>query len=247
MADATCQRCSAPIIEPVRPGRPRRYCKACGGAGRQNPDTRLHGPMPPCFECGGPLPEGSLPTRRYCTERCKGRFKARGRAYYSYGTAECLWCGKAFERRAPTQLFCSRLCTASPHHDGRSSAWPALSVVPYAQCIRCKSTFVASATRIACRDRACASRLRSGSIERGTSVTKTCRRCHRLFTFTSATRVPDFCSRSSCRRADPSRKVARKKSKHRRRARLKQVAYEAVDPREISTATDGGVRCAAAR
>lgn len=57
-----------------------------------------------CANCGGPLPEGAWPTRKYCSAACRSqqwRALKRGRAEYEAAVAELVALG--VEGRGPTR------------------------------------------------------------------------------------------------------------------------------------------------
>lgn len=85
----------------------------------------------PCIYCGAEF-KTWRDYQRFCSERCRDRYKAavfRGvenptagknsMATRTYGTAECEICGVSFTKRAPNQKCCSTECAAEKKWEAR--------------------------------------------------------------------------------------------------------------------------------
>lgn len=106
-----CARCDALIVEPIRAGRPRRYCDRCRLEVRRL-RSRARPVERACRQCGRRFE--SRHGRRYCSDECRAcAATARARADRARNGRSwdrvCEVCGGAFRAKASAR-YCKRRC-----------------------------------------------------------------------------------------------------------------------------------------
>ena len=117
----SCRDCGAPL--PPRPpgqtGRPRVYCgPACSKRFRRRsrspevqPDARPRHATPAraCEGCGGIIPPGSHPARKWCSRTCGATAKRAATGAWTRkdaGRRACMYCGDLFVPRSARSAYC---------------------------------------------------------------------------------------------------------------------------------------------
>jgi hypothetical protein len=240
-----CVRCAKPAIRHGKSGRPRKYCSATCRHATHNQRRRDHVPSLRsalrretryCKECK----RGFTPyfrEQKCCSMKCGQALSARlmpeiNRRYRN-PKQRCEWCSVMFwraarsEDRSPKRIFCSRehafAFAAQRRLEHARTAWrPRLRIRALKPCVACRAW-----TWSGKRCKPCATMHVQYGLLGKPLIPRTCRECGNVFTPRYRDKRRGFCS-DRCDDALNYR-VARGI----RRARLRGVTHERINPREI--------------